>query len=127
MILIAEGKRHRVRRPPAFYLDAAQLVDENLKKVLRTWQLPYQAMPARISADGAKLYVNFYNGLGLDHLVLELSEEGPPQFRDRAIVKSSEGKFMENHPRDPDNAYLSFMSFRVGEKTYRVKFSAPCT
>lgn len=127
MTLIAEGKRYSVKRPTSFYLDHAQLVDETLKKVKRTWQLPYQAMPSGISADGAKLYVDFYNGSGLDHLVLELSENGPPQFRDRAVIKSSEGKFIENHPTDAANAYLSFMSFRVGEKTYRVKFWAPCT
>ena len=127
MTLIAEGERYRVRRPSSFYLDDVQLVDETLKKVLRTWQLPYQAMPTGISADGTKLYVNFYNGSGLDHLVLEVSENGPPQFRDRAVIKSSEPKLLENHPKDPKNAYLSFMSFRVGEKIYRLKFFAPCT
>lgn len=127
MALIAEGKRYRVRRPPSFILDEAHLVDETLKKVLRTWQLPYQAMPTGISADGTKLYLNFYLGNDLDHLVLELSENGPPQFRDRAVIKSSEGRFIEDHPKDPTNGYLSFMSFRGGEKTYRVKFSAPCT
>ena len=83
MILIAEGKQYRVRRPSSFYLDEAQLVDETLKKVLRTWQLPYQAMPTGISSDATKLYVDFYTGNDLDHLVLELSENGPPQFRER--------------------------------------------
>ena len=127
MTIVAEDKHYRVRRPKSFYLDEAQLVDASLKKVLRTWQLPYQSMPAGISADGTKLYVNFYSGSGLDDLVLELSVNGPPQFRDRAVMKSNEGKFIEDHPKDPNNGYLSFMSFRVGEKTYRVRFSAPCT
>ena len=127
MALIAEGKRYRVRRPPLFILDEAQLVDETLKKVLRTWQLPYQAVPVGISADGTKLYLNFYPGNDLDHLVLELSENGPPQFRDRAVITSSEGETIENHPTDPTNGYLSFVSFRAGEKTYRIKFTAPCT
>ncbi len=127
MTLIAQGERYRVRRPASFYLDDVQLVDETLKKVLRTWQLPNQAMPTGISADGTKLYVDFYNRFALDHLVLELSENGPPQFRDRAVIESSEPKLIENHPQDPNNAYLSFRSFRVGEKIYRLKFSAPCT
>ena len=127
MALIAEGKRYRVRRPPSFILDEAQLVDETLKKVLRTWQLPYQAVPIGISADGTKLYLDFYTDYELDHLVLEVSENGPPQFRDRAVIKSTEGKSIEDHPKDPTNAYLSFVSFRVGEKSYRIKFSAPCT
>lgn len=127
MTLLAEGKRYRVRRPSSFYLDDVQLVDETLKKVSRTWQLPFQAMPIGMSADGTKLYVNFYNGLGLDQLVLEVPETGPPQFRERAVIKSSEPKVIEDHPKDPKNAYLSFTSLRVGEKVYRLKFSAPCT
>jgi len=127
MALIAEGKRYRVRRPPSFILDEAQLVDETLKKVLRTWQLPYQTVPIGISADGTKLYLDFYDYYELTQLVLELSENGPPQFRDRAVIKSSEGKVIEDHPKDATNAYLSFMSFRVGERSYRIKFSGPCT
>ena len=89
--------------------------------------MPFQAVPAGISPDGTKLYVDFYKGNNLDDLVLELSENGPPQFRDRAVIKSSEGKGLENHPKDPSNSYLSFMSFRVDEKTYHLKFTAPCT
>lgn len=127
MTLIAEGERYRVRRPPSFYLEDVQLVDETLKKVLRTWQLPYQAVPVGISADGTKLYIDLYDGLGLDASVLELSSNGPPQFRDRAVIKSSEPKLIENHPKDPNNAYLSFTSLRLGEKVYRLKFWAPCT
>lgn len=124
--LIAEGKRYRVRRPPSFILEEANLVDETLKKVSRTWQMPYQGWPTGVSADGTKLYLDFYGGSDLDSLVLELSENGPPQFRDRAVMQSSEGEFID-HPRDPKNGYLSFMRFRVAEKTYRVKFTAPCT
>ncbi len=127
MTLIAEGKRYRIRRPPSFILEEAHLVDETLKKVIRTWQMPYQAVPTGISADGTKLYLDFYVDHDLDNLVLELSENGPPQFRDRAVVESGEGEHIENHPRDPNNGYLSFMSFRVGEKTYRVRFWGPCT
>jgi hypothetical protein len=127
MTLIVEGNRYRVRRPPSFYLDEAQLVDASLKKVSRTWQMPYQAVPVGISADGTKLYIDFYKGNNLDDVVLELSVSGPPQFRDRGVIKSSEGEWLESHPKDPSNSYLSFMSFRVGKKTYRIKFTAPCT
>ena len=109
MVLIAEGKRYPVRRPPSFILDEAQLVDETLTKVLRTWQFPYQAVPIGISADGTKLYLDFYTNYELT-LVLEVSENGPPQFRDRAVIKSTEGKSIENHRKDPTNTYLSFVS-----------------
>src|SRR6185503_426683 len=127
MVLLAAGNRHRVKRPAAFVLDEVYLVDATLKKVLRTWQLPYQAVPVGMSADGTKLYVDFYKGNNLDDLVLEVSENGPPQFRDRAVIKSSEGKTIEDHPKDPSNAYLSFMTFRADENTYHLKFTAPCT
>jgi hypothetical protein len=127
MVLLAGGNRYRVKRPAPFVLDEVHLVDATLKKVLRTWQLPYQAVPVGVSADGAKLYVDFYKGNSLDDLVLEVSENGPPQFRERAVIKSSEGKTIDNHPKDPSNAYLSFITFRVGEKTYHLKFTAPCT
>ena len=79
MVLIAEGNRYRVKRSAPFLLDEVQLVDATLKKVSRTWQLPYQAVPVGISPDGTKLYVDFYKGYNLDDLVLEVSENGPPQ------------------------------------------------
>jgi hypothetical protein len=127
MVLLAEGRQYRLKRPASFVLDEVYLVDATLKKVLRTWQLPYQVVPVGISADGAKLYVDFYKGQNLEDLVLEISENGPPQFRDRAMLKSTEGKMIENHPKDPSNAYLSFMTFRVDGKTYHLKFTGPCT
>lgn len=127
MLFIAEGKRYRVRRPASFILDQAELVDATLKKVLRTWQLPYQAIPVGISADGAKLYLDFYTDYELDDLVLEVTETGDLAFRARSEIDLGEGKFIEDHPKDPANNYLSFMRFQAGNKTYIVRFSAPCT
>jgi hypothetical protein len=126
MVLISEGKRYRVRRPASFILDEAELVDASMKKVLRTWQLPYQTFPLGISPDGAKLYLEFRQD-ELDGLVLELSENGALAFRDRTEVKLVEGKPIEDHPKDPNNAYLSFKRFDTGNKTYLIRFSAPCT
>jgi len=127
MTVIAGGKRHRARRPKSFILDEAELVDATMKKVLRTWQLPYQTIPVGISADGAKLYLDLYTEYELDDLVLELSENGRLAFRDRRESQLIEGKLMEEHPNDPRNAYLSFMRFQTGDKTYIVRFSGPCT
>jgi hypothetical protein len=128
MLLVAKGKRYRVNRPASFLLDEAELVDGTMKKVLRTWQLPYQAVPIGVSADGTKLYLDLYTEYELEGLVLELSETGGIQFLDRDEVQlQSEGKWIENHPKDPGNAYLSYMRFQVGERYYIVRFSAPCT
>lgn len=125
MILVADGKRYHVRRPVPFILDEVELVDATLKKVSRKWQLPYQTIPIGISTDGAKLYLDFYTKL--DDVILELSENGSLAFRDRSEVQMVEGKFLEDHPKDPTNAYLSFIRFDVGDKTYIIRFSAPCT
>ena len=127
MVLVAEGKRYHVRRPVPFILDEVELVDATLKKVSRKWQLPYQTIPIGISKDGAKLYLDFYTEYDLDGVILELSENGTLAFRDRTEVQMVEGKFLEDHPKDPTNAYLSFIRFDAGDKTYIIRFSAPCT
>jgi len=127
MVLIAEGKRFRVRRPASFTLDKVELVDAGMKKVSRTWQLPYQTIPIGISPDSLKLYLEFFTQYKLDGLVLELSEDGAIAFRDRSEVKFVEGKLVEDHPKDPDNAYLSFIRFDTGNKAFIIRFSAPCT
>jgi hypothetical protein len=127
MVLVSDGNRYRVRRPKAFALDQAELVDATMKKVLRKWQLPYQTVPIGISPDGAKLYLNFYTDYKLDGLVLELSENGKLAFRAGGDVQMVEGKFVEDHPKDPNNAYLSFKRFDTGNKTFIIRFWAPCT
>lgn len=38
-----------------------------------------------------------------------------------------QGTWIENFPRDPQNSYLSFMKFEAGNKTYIIRFTAPCT
>lgn len=127
MVVISEGKRYRLKRPDAFALDEAALVDTTMKKVLRMWQLPYQTVPIGISPDGTKLYLELQEQL-LDAIVLELSEEGRLQFKVRnELDLQGKGEGIENHPKDPKNAYLSFIRFRAGGKSYIVKYSAPCT
>ena len=127
MHLTAEGKSYRVRRTPAFSLDEAQLVDSSLKKVLRKWVVPFQIVPTGISADGTKLYLEHWSQDPADGLVLELSEDGRLAFRERAGLELKEGTWIEDFPKDPNNAYLSYMKFEVGNKTYIIRFTAPCT
>lgn len=127
MLVVSKGRRYQMKRPALFGLDEAELVDATMKKVLRTWQLPYQTTPIGISADGTKLYLDFYNE-ELDVLIIELSEDGRIQFKARRDVElQREGEQIEGHPTDPKNDYLSFMRFHVGGKKYIVKFSYPCT
>lgn len=127
MVVVSKGKRYRLKRPADFSLDEATLVDETLKKVLQTWQLPYQTVPEGISADGTKLYLTLY-GEQLNSLVLELSADGTAQFKARSDVNLQDGgEIIENAPKDPGNAYQVFTRFNVRGKKYIIKYSAPCT
>ncbi len=127
MTLVAGGVTYELKRPPAFNLDEAHLVDESMQKVLRTWQLPYQTIPAGVSPDGKSLYLSFYEDAGLGELVLEISDDGRPRFRAADEVSARGGEWVEEHPTDPSNDYLSFMRFRAGGRTHVIRFSGPCT
>lgn len=125
--LIAKGKSYRIRRTRALFLDEAQLVDSNMKKVLRRWAVPFQIVPTGISADGTKLYLQHWAQDADDGLVLELSDDGRLAFRERAELNLKEGTSIENFPLDPKNAYLSFIKFEVGNKVFIIRYTAPCT
>jgi hypothetical protein len=127
MVLVSEGKRYRVRRPVSFALEEVQLLDARMKKVLRTWQLPYETFPVGISPDGNRLYLQFGTEHQLDGLVLELSETGGVTFRDRSEARMVKGKVIEDHPKDPYDSYLTLMRFDAGDKTHIIRFWAPCT
>lgn len=121
------GVTYELKRPPAFRLDEAYLVAADLKTVLRTWQLPFQTIPAGVSADGRSLYLSFYEDAGLGELVLEVTEDGRPRFRAAGEVNASGGEWMAEHPKDPADDYLSFRRFRSGGRTHVIRFSGPCT
>ena len=128
ILLIADGKQYRVRRPATFVLDEAELVDASMKKVLRTWQLPYQTVPIGVSADGTKLYLAFYTQFPLEDLVLELSEDGGVAFRTRAeIGLRDEGEWIDHLPAHAAKTKLAFRRFQAGNKKYIVRFIPPCT
>jgi hypothetical protein len=127
MTLVADGAVYELKRPAGFTLDEAYLVGPDLKTVLRTWHLPYQTVPVGVSPDGRSLYVDFYDDYGLDELVLEISDDGRASFRVRGEAAAGGGEWIEDHPKDPLNAYLSFQRFRSGGRTHVVRFSGPCT
>lgn len=129
MLMVSKGRQYRLKRSEQMYLDEMSLVDETMKRALRTWQVPYATVPVGISHDGKKLYLNLtYDAedVVFGKLVLEISETGLRiEARDEVNVK--EGEWIKEHPTDPKNAYLSFMRFRVGNQSYIIRFSAPCT
>lgn len=127
LVLAIDGKLERYKRPADFGTEDAFLVDSSMKKVLRKWTMPHQTIPSAISADGTKLYIEFYSP-ELDKLFIELSEDGRIQLVPAADIKmSSEPESIDDSPTDPKNDYLSFLRYRVGGNTYIVRFSAPCT
>lgn len=126
-LVAGDGAVYVLKRPESFALDEAQLVGSNLKTVVRTWRLPYQTIPEGISPDGRQLYVGFHDEDHLEELVLEISVDGHTRFRVKQEVGIKGGELIEDHPKDPNNAYLSFERFRAGGRTYVVRFSGPCT
>ena len=127
MTVLADGRWLSLRRPKEFVLDGAELVDKTLRSTLRTWQMPFQTAPSGISADGSKIYVEFYEGMGPDELLLELSDDGTLKFRARGDVRLGKSEPVKDFPKDPNNAYLYYTRFKTGGKTYIVKFNWPCT
>ena len=128
MLVVSEGRHYLLKRPSGFQLDEMNLVDSTMRRVLRAWHVPYGTTPVGVSADGTKLYLDTgYDEENINKLVLEISESGSLHFRARNRVNLGTGRDIERHPTDPNNAYLSFMRFRVGGKNYIIRYSAPCT
>lgn len=127
MMVVADGVTYTLKRPASFKLAEADLVADDLKTVLRTWQLPYQTIPAGVSPDGRTLYLSFYEDAGLDELVLEIKEDGRPLFRAAREAGAKGGEWATGPPRESLDDYLSVMRFRAGGRTHLVRFSDPCT
>ena len=129
MLVVSKGRRYRLKRSEQMALDEMSLVDSSMKRVLRTWQVPYQSVPVGISQDAKKLYLELRGEDErdvFDKLVLEISETGLRiEARDEVNVKK--GEWIEQHPTDPRNAYLSFMRFSHRDQSYIIRFSGPCT
>lgn len=126
MTLVGDGATYTLKRPASFALDEADLVAEDLKTVLRTWQLPYGTIPAGVSPDGRSLYLSFFEDAGIDELVLEVKEDGRARFRVAREAGAKGGEWVTEFPKDPLNDYLSFMRFRAGGRTHVVRFNGPC-
>lgn len=122
ILIVADGKPCRLKRPKIFTLEKMSLVDQSMKKVLRTWEIPFQSVPIGVSQDQTKLYLNTQ----VDQLILEVSETGLC-FKARNQVKLPRSENIYNHPTDPKDDYLSFIRFHFGNQSAIVRFSGPCT
>ncbi|MEZ5422879.1 MAG: hypothetical protein R2682_07265 [Pyrinomonadaceae bacterium] len=97
LTVIAGGKPITLNRPTGFSLSKMKMVDRSLKKVIRTWEIPFQLQPVGISPDGLRLYMDA--GIDIDEkeeslaeIVLELPQSGAARFRARDQLKLPEGQ-----------------------------------
>ena len=126
MVVVAEGRRYRLERPPGFLLSEASLVDDSLKRVLRTWQLPYQTTPLGLSPDRTKLYVplpNFDDEGWDDKLAVEISDAGV-----RFVTRA--GLSLPKHEQvtdAPEREGVSLVRYGAGRQSYVLRFTDPCT
>lgn len=121
---ISDGKTYTVVRPRDLATsERCALIDiKNPSKEMRRWQVPYETYPSGISGDGTKLYVEG----PIEDVLLEISPDGTFKLVDKNEIKSSEGEFC-SLPENTKDAYESCMKFKVGTKTYYIRFSGPCT
>jgi len=112
MTVIANGKPVTLQRPKGFRLAKTELLDSTLKRVIRSWEVPFQLWPVGISPDGLKLHWE----AGIDHeingslgdLAMELSENGGVRFRVREKPNATQGE----PGRD------SYVRFRHNRRTF---------
>ncbi len=130
--MILGGKQYRLRRPASFDLDEMDLVDETMRKVVHRWTMPFENFPLGVSADGTTVYLPAWNpdgGMspGSKPIYLGVSESGVRFEAVGDLLSLQSGVWLDDHPTDPENSYLSFMRFRLSNKSYIIRFSAPCT
>ncbi len=137
---------YQFKRPKQFVLDKMDLMDATMKKVIRSWEVPTQDFPVALSEDGKILYfsVDFTeadSAAGRWQLwregekpkqeypstLLAISAEGIKFVVAKPILARQKSEELKKHLKDPKNDYLMFRQFRVGNKSYIIRYSAPCT
>ncbi len=125
-VVVVDGQKYLLKRPPKFYTEEIALVDSSLRHVLQTWEVPVDTGPIGISSDGKRVYVELpTENDELRRLVLEVSEDGL-RFRTRAQIEKQTQRVIQ-HPRDPNVSYRTFTSFRVGHRSFILRYDYPCT
>ena len=125
--LVADGRKWEIGRPPGFVLDSMQWVDESMQRVLGNWEVPFNGdQPAGISPSGTTLYLDRYAVSGRRKLWIGISQGRIQVYATASAGHQSAGEWVEKHPTDPNNSYLSFMRFLVNGKPMIIRFTAPC-
>ncbi len=145
MDVVSGGSAYRLRRPASFGLESMSLVDEAMKKKLRTWELPFVTKPSGISPDGKTVYyppdLSMYrsptaveaplwqelpppttSATGYSELMLAASG-GIYSFADANFVLAGErSEIITNAPPNPKDAYAEFQRFQVGGRIFIIRF-----
>ena len=117
-----------------------------MTKVIRSWDVPDQDYPIAISEDGKTLYLNVaftkndeIAGQGLSWEKGKNPKQGYPNslfaisaneikfVEAKPILSQQSSEILPQHPIDQNNSYILFKRFRIGKKSFIVRFSAPCT
>lgn len=144
--LMLDGKLFQYKRPKTYILDQMDLMDATMKKVIRSWDVPDQDYPIAISEDGKTLYLNvaftkqdevagqwqpLKRGMKpkqeYPNSLFAISEHDIKFVEAKLILSKQTSEEITKHPIDPQNSYILFKRFRVGKKSFIVRFSAPCT
>jgi len=128
--LISGGKQYLVKRPRGFVLKKVSLVDPSMNRILHSWEVPLDTEPLGVSGDGRRIYIELLNnyepGDLVKKVVLEVSQSGV-RFVARPQLPAQTSELIQSHPTDPHDAYLTFKRFRVGNKSYTIRYDVPCT
>jgi len=125
--VFANGKPIIVRRPKDFYFEEVKLLDKTFKKTLKTFYKPIDNEVFGIAPDGTKIYTKLSYNYDID-VMLEISDQGTFQIVPRNIPNIIK-KTVELTPEQTqqDEAYSEIHHFKSKNKSYFLKYFAPCT
>lgn len=127
-VTIIQGLNIKLQLSPDISLEKVELIDnQNLKNVVRSWQMPFQTTPIGVSEDKTILYLELPIA-ELSDLALQIYGTGAIQFAAKKDLNlKDEAKMLKDAPKDSNNSYLSYITFGAGAAKKTLRFSAPCS
>lgn len=125
--VFADGKPIILRRPKDFYFVEVKLLDKTFRKTLKTFYKPTDNEVLGVSPDGTKIYTELSYNHDLD-VMLEISGDGtfrivPRNIRN--IIKNTVELTPEQTAQDEADSEIHH--FKAKNKSYFLKYFAPCT